>query len=65
MGGNDVISRWKPHGFYVLPQLRLAISLETTHFVVSLLFPYHFHGFHMDTTWFQMWTPCGFHADTM
>ena len=60
MSGNVVISRWKPHGFHVLPQLQIAISLETTHFVVSLLFPCHFNGFHIDTTWFQMLTPCGF-----
>ena len=60
MGGNNVVSRWKPHGFHVLSQLWLEICLEIRNIVAFLLFPCHFHGFHMDTMWFQMWTPCGF-----
>ena len=61
MGGNDVDFMWKPSGFHSLPG----------NFVVSLLFPYHFHGFHMDTMWLRgehymvsTRTPpnfCGFH----
>ena len=72
MGRNNVISRWKPHGFHVLPQLWLKISLETTNFMVSLLFlsfPWFPYGHHvisnLDTLWFQMLTPYGFHMDTM
>ena len=53
MGGNDVNFMWKPNGFHGLPGLQLEISLETTNFVVSLLFPYHFHGFYMDIMWFR------------
>ena len=52
MGGNDVSFMWKPSGFHDLPGLWLEISLETTNFVVFLLFPCHFHGFHMDIMWF-------------
>ena len=43
---------WKPSGSHVLPGLWLEIGLETANFVVSLLFPCHFHGFHMDIMWF-------------
>ena len=38
MGGNDIISMWKPCGFHVLPELWLKISLETMTFVVSMSF---------------------------
>ena len=47
--GDHVVSMLTPHGFHVLPKLRLEISLETTNFMVSLLSLCHFHGFDMDT----------------
>ena len=76
MGGNDVSFIWKPSGFYGLPGLWLEISLESTNFVVSLLFPCHFHGFHIDIMWFPgqhdivsnvdtMWFSNGHHVVSM
>ena len=79
MGGNDVISQWKPHGFHVLPQLWLEISLETTNFMVSVFSLCHVHGFHMDIMCdfkcrhpvVSTWTPygvqetCGFQMYTI